>query len=205
LSKNNSIKDLRKFEVRNALISYQESGMRLSETEYVTIGQILAPWGIKGKLKVEVVTDFPQRFTPGSKIYINQQPMTIDSTEWHKGKAIIKLSTIDSIEDAQRLRGQPIEIHHSQLQPLPEGQYYRFQLIGLEVYTTQGELLGNITEILTAESNDIYVVSGDRGDILIPAIEDVVKSIDLNKERVTIEPIEGLLSLNQRNSNLTKN
>ena len=168
--------------------------MRLSEPEYVTIGQILAPWGIKGKLKVEIVTDFPQRFTPCSKIYINQQPMTIDSTEWHKGKAIIKLSTIDSIEDAQRLRGQPIEIHHSQLQPLPEGQYYHFQLIGLEVQTSQGELLGNITEILTAESNDIYVVSGNRGEILIPAIEDVVKSIDLNKGRIVIEPIEGLLS-----------
>ena len=172
--------------------------MRLSEPEYVTIGQILAPWGIKGKLKVEVVTDFPQRFTPSSKIYINQQPMTIDSTEWRKGKAIIKLSTIDSIEDAQRLRGQPIEIHHSQLQPLPEGQYYHFQLIGLEVYTTQGELLGNITEILTAESNDIYVVSGDRGEIVIPAIEDVVKSIDLNKGCIVIEPIEGLLSLIQK-------
>jgi len=168
--------------------------MKLSEPEYVTIGQILAPWGIKGKLKVEVVTDFPQRFAPSSKIYINQQPMTIDSTEWHKGKAIIKLSTIDSIGDAQRLRGQPIEIHHSQLQPLPEGQYYHFQLIGLEVQTTQGELLGNITEILTAESNDIYVVNGARGEILIPAIEDVVKSIDLNKGRIVIEPIEGLLN-----------
>ncbi len=172
--------------------------MRLSEPEYVTIGQILAPWGIKGKLKVEIVTDFPQRFTPCSKIYINQQPMTIDSTEWHKGKAIIKLSTIDSIEDAQRLRGQPIEIHRSQLQPLPEGQYYHFQLIGLEVQTSQGELLGNITEILTAESNDIYVVSGNRGEILIPAIEDVVKSIDLNKGRIVIKPIQGLLKLNQK-------
>jgi len=172
--------------------------MKLSEPEYVTIGQILAPWGIKGKLKVAVVTDFPQRFTPSSKIYINQQPMTIDSTEWHKGKAIIKVSTIDSIEEAQRLQGQPIEIHHSQLQPLPEGQYYHFQLIGLGVETTQGELLGNITEILTAESNDNYVVSGDRGEILIPAIEDVVKSVDLNKGRIVIEPIEGLLSLNQK-------
>jgi len=172
--------------------------MRLSEPEYVTIGHILAPWGIKGKLKVEIVTDFPQRFTPSSKIYIYQQPMSIDSTEWRKGKAIIKLSTIDSIEDAQRLRGQPIEIHHSQLQPLPEGQYYHFQLIGLEVETSQGEILGNITEILTAESNDIYVVSGNRGEILIPAIEDIVKSIDLNKGRIVIEPIEGLLSLNQK-------
>ena len=173
--------------------------MKPSEPEYVTIGQILAPWGIKGKLKVKVTTDFPhQRFNPSSKIFINRQPMTIDSTEWRKGKAIIKLSSIDSIEEAQKLRGQPIEIHHSQLQPLPEGQYYHFQLIGLEVQTTRGEQLGNITEILTVESNDIYVVSGNRGEILIPAIEDVVKSVDLNKGCIVIEPIEGLLSLNQK-------
>jgi 16S rRNA processing protein RimM len=175
--------------------------MKSSEPEFITIGRILAPWGIKGKLKVEVVTDFPQRFTPGSKIYINQQPMTVDSTGWHKGKAIIKLNTIDSIEEAQRFRGQRVEIHRSQLQLLPEGQYYQFQLIGLEVWTTQGELLGNITEILTAASNDNYVVHGAKGEILIPAIEDVVKSIDLDKGRITIEAIEGLLSLNQKVGN----
>ena len=166
--------------------------------EFITIGNILAPWGIKGKLKVEVVTDFPQRFAPSSKVYIDQQPMTIDSTEWHKGKAIIKLDTIGSIEDAEKLRGRPVEIHCSQLYPLPEGQYYHFQLIGLEVWTTQGEPLGNITEILTTPSNDNYVISGARGEILIPAIEDVVKSIDLKKGCLVIEPIEGLLSLNKK-------
>ena len=168
--------------------------MKSSAPEFITIGKIIAPWGIKGKLKVEVVTDFPQRFAPSSKIYINRQPMTINSTEWHKGKAIIKLNTIDSIEDAQRLRGQPVEIHHSQVYPLPEGQYYHFQLIGLEVWTTQGELLGNVTEILTAESNDNYVVRGAKGEVLIPAIEDVIKSIDLDKRCMVIEAIEGLLS-----------
>jgi len=175
--------------------------MKSSKPGFIVIGQILAPWGTSGKLKVEVITDFPQRFTPSSKIYINRQPMSIDSTEWHKGKAIIKLNTINSIEDAQRLQGQPIEIHHSQLQPLPEEQYYHFQLVGLEVWTTQGELLGNITEILTAESNDNYVVRGAEGKILIPAIEDVVKSIDLNKGRIVIEPIEGLLNLNKKVAN----
>jgi len=168
--------------------------MKLSQPEYVAIGQILAPWGNKGKLKVEVATAFSQqRFVPSSKIYINRQPMTIDSTEWRNGKAIIKLSSIDSIEEAQKLRGQAIEIHHSQLQPLPEGQYYHFQLIGLEVETIQGELLGEITEILTTKSNDVYIVNGDRGEILIPAIDDVVKSIDLNHGRIVIEPIEGLI------------
>jgi len=167
--------------------------MKPSELEFITIGQILVPWGVKGKLKVKVITDFPQRFAPSSKIYINRQPMTIDRAEWHRDKVIIKLNQIDTIEAAQKLRGQPIEIHHSQVHPLPEGQYYHFQLIGLEVWTTQGELLGNITEIMTAKSNDNYVVSGAKGEILIPAIEDVVKSIDLDSGRITIEPIEGLL------------
>jgi len=175
-----------------------KSAMKSSELEFITIGQILAPWGVNGKLKVEVVTDFPERFVPQSRIYINRQPMTIDSTEWHKGKVIIKLNSIDSIEQAQKLRGQPVEIPHSQLHPLPEGRYYHFQLIGLEVWTTQGELLGNITGILTTESNDNYVVSGAKGEILIPAIEDVVKSIDLDNGRMVIEPIRGLLDLNQK-------
>ena len=174
--------------------------MRLSnpDLEFITIGRILAPWGVKGKLKVKIETDFPQRFASGAKVYISQQPMTIDSAEWHSGKLIIKLSAIDSIEEAQKLRGKTVEIPHSQVQPLPEGQYYHFQLIGLEVRTTQGELLGKITEILTTESNDIYVVRNAKGEILIPAIEDVVKSVDLEQGHVVIEPIKGLLGQKQR-------
>lgn len=172
--------------------------MKSSEPEFITIGKILAPWGTKGKLKVEVTTDFPERFDKFSKVYINRQPVTIDNTEWQKGKVVIQLSTVNSIKDAEKLRGQLIEIHYNQLQYLPEGQYYYFQLIGLEVQTTQGEVLGNITDILTASSNDNYVVIGAKGEILIPAVEDVVKSVDLNKGCLVIEPIEGLLDLNRK-------
>ncbi len=172
--------------------------MKSSNLDFMTIGRILAPWGAKGKLKVKVITDFPQRFAPSSTVYINRQPMTIDSTEWHKGEVIIKLNAVDSIKAARQLQRQPIEIHHSQVYSLLEGQYYHFQLIGLEVWTTQGELLGNITEILTGKSTDNYVVKGNEGEILIPTIEDVVKSIDLNKRCVVIQAIPGLLSLNQK-------
>ena len=168
--------------------------MKSSDLKFITIGRILTTWGVKGKLKVKLETDFPQRFTPGSKVYINRQPMTIDSAEWHGDKLVFKLNTIDSIEDARKLRGKAIEIHRNQVHPLPEGQYYHFQLIDLEVWTTQGELLGSITEIITTGSNDNYVVRGAKGEILIPAIEDVVKSIDLDKGCLVIEPIEGLLS-----------
>ncbi|MFC1869986.1 ribosome maturation factor RimM [Chloroflexota bacterium] len=172
--------------------------MKSPQPEFIIIGKILAPSGIQGKLKVKVLTDFPQRFTPGVEIYINRQLMTIDSTAWHKGKAIIKLNTIDCREDAERLEGQLLEIHHSQLQALPDEEYYYFQLIGLEVWTTVGKLLGNITDILAAAGNDNYVVSGAEGEILIPAISDVVKSVDLNQGRMMVEPITGLLSLNEK-------
>ncbi|MFC1861957.1 ribosome maturation factor RimM [Chloroflexota bacterium] len=172
--------------------------MKSSKPKFITIGKVLAPWGIKGKLKIEVATDFPERFASSTKVYVNRQHMTIENTAWQKGKAIIKLNTIDSIEDADKLRGHLLEIEHGQLYSLPEGQYYHFQLIGLEVRTTRGELLGNITEILTAPGNDTYVISGTKGEILIPAVEDIIKSIDLKEGCLIIEPIEGLLNLNKK-------
>ncbi|TES83064.1 MAG: 16S rRNA processing protein RimM [Dehalococcoidia bacterium] len=170
--------------------------MKPSGLEYITIGQVLAPWGLEGKLKVEVITDFPHRLAPRSQFYVDRQPMTIAGTSWHKGKAIIKLEGIDSVEQAEKLRGKTLEIHHRQLETLPEGQYYHFQLIGLEVWTTEGKRLGKVIRVLSAPSNDNYVVGGEKGEILIPAIEDVVKSVDLESGRITIEAIEGLLDLN---------
>ena len=172
--------------------------MKSPELEFIIVGKILTPRGISGKLDVQVETDFPQRFAPNSEIYINRQPMTIDSSEWHRGKLVIKLNAIDNIDEAQKLRGQFVEIHTSQLYPLAEEQYYRHQIIGLEVQTIQGEILGTIKEVLPGSSNDNYIVADPRGDILIPAIENVVKSIDINKGLMIIEPIDGLLNLNQK-------
>ncbi len=168
--------------------------MRPSEPEFIVIGKILASSGTKGKLKVEVLTDFHERFTPQAKVCISRQPMTIKSVAWHKGKVLIKLNSIDSIEPAQKLKGKFIEIDRSQLHPLPEGQYYYFQIIGLKVWTVEGELVGHVTEILPGKGNDSYVVRGSRGEVIIPAIEDIIKSIDLEKGRLVIEPISGLLS-----------
>lgn len=172
--------------------------MEPSELEFITIGKIIAPWGVKGQLKVKIITDFPERFSPSSKVYLNRQPTTIKSTIWHKDKAIISLDGISSVAEAKKLRGQSIEIHRSQLKTLPRGRYYHFQLIGLEVGTTRGEHLGSITRIITTAGNDIYVVNGARGEILIPAVEDVVKSVDLDKGCLVIEAIEGLLNLNEK-------
>ncbi len=170
--------------------------MESTDLGFIPIGEILSPWGVEGQLKVRVLTDFPERFSPLSNIYIKHQPTTIKSAIWQKDRVIIKLDSIDSYQEAQGLRGQPIEIHRSQIKPLPDGQYYHFQLIGLEVQTTKGEPLGNISQILTTAGNDVYVVKGSEGEILIPAVTDVVKSVDIKRGLMIIEAIEGLLNLN---------
>ena len=91
-----------------------------------------------------------------------------------------------------------MEINPHQNTPLPEGHYYHDQIIGLRVKTTGGQLIGTISAILTGQSNDNYVVRSDKGEILIPAIEDVVHSIDPDTGYITIELIAGLLELNEK-------
>lgn len=89
-------------------------------------------------------------------------------------------------------------MEHNHTNPLPEGQFYHHQIIGLQVRTTRGEYIGEITDILEGKSNDNYIVRGSHGEILIPAIEDVVRSIDLDAGTITIEAIAGLLELNEK-------
>jgi len=162
--------------------------------DFIAVGRVLAPWGVKGEVKVEVLTDFPDRFAPDEEVYVGGRAVTIEGCKWHRGRAILKLVTIDSVEDAQKLSGQFLEIPQSRLRPLPQDEYYQFQLLGLEVWTTDGEFLGRIARILPTGNNDVYVVPLTRGEVLIPATEDVVKSVDIDNGRMTIEAVKGLLS-----------
>ena len=161
--------------------------------EFLVIGHILAPQGTKGEVKVQVITDFPDRFSPGNAIYINGQPLTIVSSRARKQHLLIKLADIDSIQDAECLRHKDLTIPISEIRSLPPDEYYAFQLIGLDVLTSEGKSLGQVVDIISGASNDIYIVNGEQGEILIPAIEDVVKSIDLSQGQMTIEVIDGLL------------
>ncbi|MFC1846558.1 ribosome maturation factor RimM [Chloroflexota bacterium] len=166
--------------------------------QFIPIGEVLTPHGTKGHFLVEPLTDFPERFDAGSKIYINRQPLTIDTSSVKKSNFIIKVNAVDSAEDANKLQGQQIEIYNSQLKSLAKGQYYHFQLIGLCVYTVEGEPLGSIKQILSYPGNDVYVVEGEEDEILIPAVEDVVKRIDIKRRRMIVEAIDGLLELNKK-------
>ncbi|MFH1638823.1 MAG: ribosome maturation factor RimM [Chloroflexota bacterium] len=178
--------------------------VKRKKKEFITIGCIVSPWGIDGKLKVKVLTDFPERFSRHARVYIKEKAIAVEDISWQKGMAIVKLETVDGIKAAEALVGEDIKINDSQLHPLPEGSYYHFDLIGLMVFTTTGEPLGRITGILSAAGADSYVIKGKTGEILIPATTEVIKSIDLDNRKMTIEAIPGLLDLNQKaNTNRT--
>lgn len=158
------------------------------------IGRVLAPWGIRGQMRVKPLTDFPERFSPGQVVHFEGRAVSVEKSHQMGRTIILKLETIDTVEDSERLRGHFLEIRASETHPLPPDQYYQFQVLGMEVWTDEGDLLGKVGEILPTGSNDVYVVPGRRGEILIPAIEDVVKEVDLERGRITVHVIEGLLS-----------
>jgi 16S rRNA processing protein RimM len=156
----------------------------------VAVGRIAAPWGVRGDLKVQPLTDFPERFQRGAALWVRDRRHEVQRSRWSRGLVYLALSGIDSRNAAEELRDALLEVPEGELTLLPEGQYYRFQVIGLEVCTPEGRSLGRVAEILPTGSNDVYVVRGGPRELLIPAIEDVVREVDLKGGRLVVEPPE---------------
>ena len=163
------------------------------EPQFIPIGRVVAPWGIRGEVKVEVQTDFPDRFSCGEILYLQGHAVTIKSSRYRGNTVILKLDTIDSRNAAELIRGACLEVPSTELKPLPKGEYYRFQLLGLEVQSTEGRLLGTISNVIPTGSNDVYEISSDTSVFLIPATDEVIKSIDIGKGCMIIEILKGLL------------
>jgi 16S rRNA processing protein RimM len=173
--------------------------MKMSGISKVTIGQISRVRGVKGEIVVFPLTDDLGRFLKLQKVLISKgketQKFLIERARRFQGKVLLKLQGVESPEEAKKLVGGFIEIDKEQLVKLPEGRYFIFDLIGLEVVTTKGERIGRVKEVIPLSANDIFLVEGDKREYDIPAIKDVVKKIDLETKEMIIEPIEGLLEL----------
>jgi 16S rRNA processing protein RimM len=158
----------------------------------VAIGRIVAPRGVRGELKVEPLTDFPERFAPGQVIWLGGLRREVEGSRQQRSHLLLKLAGVDSAEQAAALRGELLEVPQEELHALGEGQYYRFQLQGMAVYDTAGQALGTIVDILSTGANDVYVVRGPRGELLLPAIEEVVKEVNAEGGRMVVELMEGM-------------
>ncbi|MGB4313587.1 MAG: ribosome maturation factor RimM [bacterium] len=168
-------------------------------TSLIAIGKVTAPHGVAGEIRVLPLTDFPDRFQQLKKVYLTGKGMagprllTVTGVKYHKKFVILKLAGVESRTEAEKLRDCYLKIEPSELVPLPPGHYYHFQIIGLQVKTLEGEVLGEVVEILTPGCNDVYVVQDQEGnEILIPAIKDVVREIDLEGGLMRVELLDGL-------------
>jgi 16S rRNA processing protein RimM len=163
--------------------------------QYLVIGQVRGSWGVAGDAKAEIITDFPERFALLDLVYLGDDltPYKLEGSRLYRRWVLLKFAGVDSPEAVTKLVGATVQIPASQAMALESGEYYEHQIIGLEVVTEEGQSLGRVAEILYTGSNDVYVVQGGEREILIPAIKDVVSEISLEKSRITIRLMEGLL------------
>lgn len=161
----------------------------MSKPDLITIGKIVAPHGVRGDVRIVPLTDFPDRFYDLQDVFVDEVgQLKLESARQHKKFILLKFAEIDSINDVERLRGKLIKIKREDVVKLPEGQYYIFDIIGLNVFTEEGNLLGTITDVLQPGSNDVYVVKQqDQSELLIPAIKEVVKKIDIPGKKMVVK------------------
>ena len=163
------------------------------DTEPIAVGRIRGGWGLRGDLRVELLTDLPSRFAPGSVVYLDDRPVCVERSRASKNGLLVKLDIANDRTAAESLRGRVLTIPQRDIKPLPDGSYYHFQIVDMGVWSDQGEFLGTVKEILSTGSNDVYVVQEEgRRELLIPALADVVVSVDLGENRMTVRLPEGL-------------
>jgi 16S rRNA processing protein RimM len=166
--------------------------------QYITIGRITGPFGLEGDLKVSSDTDYPERFASMKRIFLRQGnkfwEKEIVGVMYHNGRVLIRLSGVETPEEGKKLRGTLLQIPEEEVWPLPEGSYYWYQIVGLSVYTESGRLLGQVSDVLETGGNDVYAVKDQSGkEYLIPATREVVRSIDLQGQKILVRPLPGLL------------
>lgn len=171
----------------------------MSGTKLITIGRIIKEWGLKGEVIAEPLTFKIERFEDliGKVVFLErsaavQEVSTAKITKvgYHKGMLRIAIEGCISPEDARRLRNALIKIDSDDSPPQPEGVYYHYQIIGLPVYTSEGDFLGNVREIIETGSNDVYVAVKNGEETLIPAIDKFIKNIDIEAGKIIVNMID---------------
>ena len=165
--------------------------------EYFEIGQIVNHFGIKGMVKVNPFTEDISKFKSLNSIFLEKEnrliKIEIEEVKYSKNQVLLKIKGINSIEEAEKYRGCYLKIARKDAKKLPKDTYFIADLIGLKVYTDEGILLGNVDDIYNSGANDIYVVKDEKGkQILLPAIKEVIKQVDLEQEKIIVHLLKGL-------------
>jgi 16S rRNA processing protein RimM len=169
--------------------------------EYLVIGEVLRPHAVQGELRIRILTDYPERIAELETIYLGAdvesaaiKPYSVVGMRMHQNYGLLSLHGIDNRDKADRLRGLFIMVDIDHAVPLNEGEFYLYELLGLEVRTEAGETLGTISEVIETGANDVYVVDSPRfGEVLIPVTGETVLETNIAAGIVTVRLPEGLL------------
>lgn len=168
-------------------------------SDLVTIGEIGRPHGLAGELKVRPVVDDSERFSRLKHVIVEaadgrRAQFTIRRVRSQKAGYIVAFHEITSIEQAALWARAEVKIPQDALEALPDGRYYHFDLVGMDVFTESGACIGTIEDIVSTGSHDVFVVKQQETEHLIPGTEEIVRHVDVTQKRMVIRPIEGLLA-----------
>jgi 16S rRNA processing protein RimM len=165
--------------------------------EFLAVGRILRPHGVRGNLLIAAESEVIKSITPGSQIFLGPEhiPFNVRTFSSHRGQYLLSLEKLSSRDDAEAYRDSTLYIRFEDTSPLPENVYFYWQLLGLDVRSDEDERLGTLEEIIETGANDVYLVRSEMGEeLLLPAIESVIQSIDLEKNLMIVHLIPGLRS-----------
>lgn len=164
---------------------------------YLLMGRILGPHGISGELKVKIYSGDSSNLCNGKKIFLNHKKnndfmvFNIRQVRGSLKKVILSLKKVDDREHASALTGMDIWMAKKDLRHPDKDEFYWHQLIGMTVMTSEGNIIGTLEQIIETGANDVYVVKQGRDEYLIPALKDVVESVDLNKGILVVNMMSG--------------
>lgn len=163
--------------------------------EYLLVGTIVRPHGVRGELAMRTLTDYPERLLSADVLYIGADylPHQVKRVRKHSDGLLVHFESLADRNDAEHYRKEPVFIHIDEAIPLEDGEYYLYQVEGIRVVTDEGEELGHLTDYIETGANDVYIITAEDGqELLIPAIPDVILNVDLEAQVMTVHLLEGL-------------
>ncbi|MBI5598111.1 MAG: 16S rRNA processing protein RimM [Deltaproteobacteria bacterium] len=172
----------------------------MSKGGKVALGRVAGAHGVSGELKIvpyiagDDAVGHMEFFRSACKtLHIGGVSYAVRDMKHHGGVLLVTLEGVIGREGASALRGKEVLVERDALPEPSEGEYYRFDLIGIEVRTEDGQYLGEVTDVFSTGSNDVYEVTGPMGEVLLPAIKECVIAVDVPGRSLTVRPMDGLL------------
>ena len=160
--------------------------------ERLVVGRIAKAHGIRGEVAIDVYSDAPDRFIPGAQLFAGDAALTVSVARAHQGRLLVLFDEIPDRTAAEALRGQELTIPAAEAQVLGEWSFYPHELAGLSVVDEAGRTLGTMLRVDESPANDIWVVQAGEEEVLVPAVRDIVVSVDVGARTIVLRPPDGL-------------